>query len=50
MLKYFAISIIINLLIGMLFVIFIMQPMQVVGKVVAQIVCQNWNQKCIFKE
>ena len=47
---HFIYSIIVNLIIARLFIIFVMQPMNKASKVIAEIVCQNWKQKCNFGE
>jgi len=49
-LKYFAISIIINIMILYLFYIFVAEPIKVVSQIMAKNWCQSLQIKCIFKD
>lgn len=48
-LKIFILSIVINLILVYLFVVFIGRPLNEASKTIAQALCINWHQKCEFK-
>jgi len=49
MLKYLAMSILLNILVLGLFYLFVMQPIQVISKSIAKSWCESLKLECQFK-